>query len=74
MTGLNHEKFEAALADAAAEVGDAEALLKEKHGNLQRLARAANATGMSERQIARAAARSGPAVHAWLKATPKDGN
>jgi hypothetical protein len=68
VTGLNHEKFETSLKSLAAIVGENERSLKDARDRLQRVARAAHAAGMTERQIARAAGRSGPAVHAWLHA------
>jgi hypothetical protein len=71
MAGLNYDKFENALNRAAAQVNGRVIDLAEDRANLQRIARAAHAAGMSERQIARAVGRSGPAVHAWLHAGDK---
>lgn len=72
MAGLGHEKFEAALEDIAGQVAVAETALSSKRGDLKRVARAAHAAGMTERDIAKVTHRSGPAVHAWLHS--KDAN
>lgn len=73
MTGLGHEKFEDALRVQAEVVTGAEENLKEERADLKRIARAAHATGMTERAIAKVTGRSGPAVHAWLHAKVADG-
>jgi DNA-binding transcriptional regulator LsrR (DeoR family) len=64
--GPGHDRFGAALGEAAGLVLAAEETLANKRADLKRIARAAHAAGMTERQIAKAAGRSGPAVHAWL--------
>jgi hypothetical protein len=68
MAGLGHEKFEAALKVSAEVVDGVTTQLAEVRGDLKRIARAAHAAGMTERDIAKATGRSGPAVHAWLHA------
>lgn len=71
MAGLNFDKFEIALTNAAGIVADADGALTTARGELQRIARAAHAAGMTERAIAKITGRSGPAVHAWLHAKDK---
>lgn len=63
-----HDKFIVTLGELELEVANAKQDLAEAQKNLQRVARAAHAAGMTERQIAKAARRSGPAIHAWLHA------
>jgi hypothetical protein len=72
MTALAHGKFEATLGELELDVAHAEQKLGVARANLKRVARAAHAAGMTEREIAKAVKRSGPAVHAWLHA--KDPN
>jgi hypothetical protein len=73
MAGLNFEKFEKALEEAARRVDDNVSLLAASRSDLARIARAAHVAGMTERGIARITKRSGPAVHAWLHAKDKNG-
>jgi DNA-directed RNA polymerase specialized sigma24 family protein len=65
-TGLGHAEFAKSLKLAAVDVAAVESSLSSKRATLKRVARAAHAAGMTERQIAEACGRSGPAVHAWL--------
>lgn len=60
-------KFVAELEHLEGSVVEAKQRLGLAQQNLQRVARAAHAAGMTEREIAVACKRSGPAVHAWLK-------
>lgn len=73
MAGLGHDKFTAALEEAARHVDENTSFLTASRGDLKRLARAAHAAGMTERDIAKVTHRSGPAVHAWLHSKDASG-
>jgi hypothetical protein len=68
VTGLNHAQFIETLALRSDKVDDCKDNLDRAQRDLERIARAAHAAGMTERQIGAACGRSGPAVHAWLHA------